>query len=361
MSRGIDTGTSQRNLDFRLARSQGYESCYVKLGGDNSGRYVAPYYVAEVDKARSAGMRVGHYWVVNGRMDPISAADYFVNNLRGWTSSDFVVLDNEPLDGATMLSDGQAAQWINRVKSRLNISGSQIIQYLGLSYARSQSWPASLATGCNFLIAAYGYAPWTFALPTIPWDRAVGHQYSSSVSIGGIVTDTNDWKANAFDYAATAGSGTTPLASIDNDKEENMKLIWDTIGTGYLITQDGVIGLPSMQVYNLFWRVINSDQKSMRPDTFLRAEMDIMNAHLNLLALSVNTQVAIDVDKLAKTLSEALGSMLDPQVTLDPAMLAAALDIAVPKIAAAVTRDAAAIASAAAKAAAEAATAATNS
>lgn len=213
MSRGIDVGTSQRNLIFTTARSLGYTSCYTKLGGDNVGRYVAPYYRALTDRGRAVGMRMGHYWVPNANYDPVGAADYFVNNLRGWTSLDFAVLDNESLDGARLYSDAQAAAWVNRVRSRLNIHPRQVKVYLGLSDARSHSWPALLATGCDFIIAAYSYAPFTFATPaTIPASRIKGHQYSSSGNIGGVIVDLNDWKADAFTYSgATAGLPTTPV------------------------------------------------------------------------------------------------------------------------------------------------------
>lgn len=208
MSRGIDVGTSQRNIIFTTARSLGYTSCYVKLGGDNVGRYVAPYYVALTDRARSVGMRMGHYWVPNANYDPVGAADYFVNNLRGWTSSDFAVLDNESLDGARLYSDQQAAHWVNRVRYRLGIPARQVKVYLGLSDARSHSWPALLATGCDFIIAAYSYAPFTFpAFASIPASRIKGHQYSSSGNIGGIITDLNDWKPDAFTYGGTATAG----------------------------------------------------------------------------------------------------------------------------------------------------------
>lgn len=214
----IDVGTSQRNLNFDEARRLGNVSAYVKLGGDNVGRYVAPYYVSEVDAARRAGLRVGHYWVPNAGYDPVGAADYFVDHLRGWTAADYVVLDNESLDGAHRYSDAQAAAWINRVKARLRIPGKQTKHYSGLADARGTAWPQVLGTGTQFIIAAYSYAP--FALPaiaTVPADRIDGHQYSSSGNIGGVTVDLNVFRDTAFDYAGTAGEGYTPL------EEEEMK------------------------------------------------------------------------------------------------------------------------------------------
>lgn len=202
----LDAGTSQANLDFDCAARAGWDAVYVKLGGDNSGRYVSPYYRAEVNAARSAGMRVGHYWVPDNDMDPVGAADYFVDNLQGWSGSDFVVLDNESLDGSQRYDDYRAAAWINRVYSRLGISGKQVKHYSGLSDARSTNWPNVLGTGTQFIIAAYSYSPGDIPdIPTVPAGRIDGHQYSSSGEVCGVVTDRNVFRENAFDYSSSGG------------------------------------------------------------------------------------------------------------------------------------------------------------
>lgn len=207
----IDTATTQRNMDFAQARRQGWVSAYVKMGGDNVGRYIAPHYVSEVDRARAAGMRVGHYWVPNADYNPEDAADYFVNNLRGWTARDYVVLDNESLDGARHYTDAQAARWIERVKARLKIPGKQVKHYSGLADARSTGWTRVLATGANFIIAAYSYGPFQFPTPsTIPANRIDGHQWISSGTVGGVhPVDLNAFKDNAFTYSTTASTGGT--------------------------------------------------------------------------------------------------------------------------------------------------------
>lgn len=204
----IDTASSQRNLDFPTARRE-FTDVYVKLGGDNVPRYVAPYYIAQVDKARAAGFEhVGHYWVPSATQDPAGAADYFVANLRGWNkATDFIVLDNESLDGASRYSDASAAAWIERVKSRLGITGKQVMTYSGLADARGTNWPAVLATGSNFIIAAYSYGPFAWAdFPTIPRARIVGHQ-TGGRAIGGVVTDTNVFTDDAFNYGQPSGIG----------------------------------------------------------------------------------------------------------------------------------------------------------
>jgi hypothetical protein len=157
----------------------------------------------------------------------------------------------------------------------------------------------------------------------------------------------NPW--NYFSPVSTpSGGGATPIPTpVITRKKNRMNLVWDTVGTGYLVTEDGVIGLGSPQVYNLFYRLINSDQarspfvNGKVPDTFLRAEMDIINANLRLLTASANAQVPIDTAKLASALKDALGTELSVTADIDVATLAAAFNEVVPRITKAVNDEAA--------------------
>lgn len=64
-------------------------------------------------------------------------------------------------------------------------------------------------------------------------------------------------------------------------KDGLMYLIWSTGGTGYLVTPNRVIGLRSMAHYNLFKRIINSNQAAAQPEVFNALEIDQINAYLN--------------------------------------------------------------------------------
>lgn len=105
-----------------------------------------------------------------------------------------------------------------------------------------------------------------------------------------------------------------------------MLLTWDTRGTGWLVTEDGFAGLGSPEIYQLFYRLINSEQSrspfvnAKKPETFLPAEIQIMNGQLTLLARANAMGQTIDPVQLAAALSEALGkpvSALLPQSALD--------------------------------------------
>jgi len=214
----IDTGTSQRNLNFQIPWDANYRTVYIKAGGDNVDTYEAPWYGKQEAAARPMGYRIGHYWVPDanpGDADLIDTAPeqaaYFVNLLRNWTARDFVVLDNENLDGGWRFGDAQTAEWIETVKALLAIPGRQVIVYTTLSDARAITWERTLATGAVFLVAAPSYPAGQWPdLPTIPRDRIVGHQYGVR-DFGGVVTDVNVFTDDAFDFG-----GPVSYLNVDN-------------------------------------------------------------------------------------------------------------------------------------------------
>jgi len=227
----IDVATSQRNLDFGLAFRSGFRACYVKLGGDNVGRYVAPNYVAQVDKARAAGFRVGHYWVP-GATDPVAAADYAVDHLRGWTGGDFFVLDNETLDSGRLYEPADAARFLARVRDRL---GTTPFIYVGASELRARNWAPVEALGTKLIVASYGANNGSY--PGAPnlggrfggvW---AGHQYTSVGTIGGVTIDLNQFQDWAFDGISGASFSTEEIDMgytqwSQDDKDNLVKDIW---------------------------------------------------------------------------------------------------------------------------------------
>jgi hypothetical protein len=120
--------------------------------------------------------------------------------------------------------------------------------------------------------------------------------------------------------ASVAGGGSVPIPN--TLKGDDMKLQWDTGGTGWLVLDAGWIGLGSMQIYNLFKRVINSNQASDRPDTFNRAEVDMMNSVQHACYIGVvggpTTPVTFDSAKLADAVATALAAK-GIKATIDPA------------------------------------------
>jgi hypothetical protein len=137
--------------------------------------------------------------------------------------------------------------------------------------------------------------------------------------------------------------GPTPTPPYKRRKD--MFLDWAG-GTGYLTTTNGVLALGSMQVYNLFFRKINSDQRfhpdpsqvpqvpgtpAGKPMEFNGAEQQIVNAHLKMLTVQQQTSIAIDPAKLTAALKDALKDY-DPNVEIPAEVLAKAFDEATPRV-----------------------------
>ncbi len=144
-----------------------------------------------------------------------------------------------------------------------------------------------------------------------------------------------------------------PTPPPPNLKGKFMKLIWDTNGTGYLITEDGVHPLPSAQVYKYFYRIINSDQskipftsppqvkdhKKGTPDTFYASELAVVGQMLRIVSASALTGVNLDLRKQLDAISDALGDKFEETTELSAAELASALETAADRIIAAMKRN----------------------
>ncbi|MDN4616399.1 GH25 family lysozyme [Leifsonia sp. F6_8S_P_1B] len=200
---GVDLSSNNPVFDWALAWSQGVRAAYIKLGGDNIPRYVSSSYPVRVDDARRQGMIVGHYWVTGGH-DPVSAAEFFVRNLRNPQPGDFFVLDNEHLDDGNMYSDAEAAIWIRTVQAAVGGDKRRVFHYAsGSPMKQKYAWTQTIATGAQALVAWYDQTPLEFPRPLGDWPESQigGHQYTSSANLGnGGRIDANAFKDNALTF-----------------------------------------------------------------------------------------------------------------------------------------------------------------
>lgn len=215
---GIDVGSPQANLSFASAATAGVTFAIVKTGGSQlrSGPYVSPYYTRQVDAARAAGLKVGHYWVSGDFQTPTAAADYFVDHLHGYQPGDVLALDDEILDDSTTLwNDAKVATFVNEVKRRLPSAVPWF--YISASPLRSGTWSATVATGAKLWVASYGANDGTYpGAPSIgtAYPSWAVHQYTSKGSVGGVTVDRDRALASAFGTGGTTPSPTpTPTAA----------------------------------------------------------------------------------------------------------------------------------------------------
>lgn len=224
---GLDISGYQTNIDLAAAKAAGVEWVIVKAGGHNvSTRYISTTdYPKLVDAARAAGLYVGHYWVI-GKGDVEDDAAYFVANLHNFdVNADVLMIDNETLDAnGTTYSPADAAKWIEKVVALTGIDRKRVWHYAGgATYKSGVDWSPVTATGCRYVYAAYGGAPYSTTLVpsassnpepngSIPdWDV---HQYSSSVQIGGV---TADGEASRITAAELFAKGTVTVVTPPDD------------------------------------------------------------------------------------------------------------------------------------------------
>ena len=201
---GIDVGTTQAGLDFAAAARGGVSFAVVKAGGSQltSSPYVSPYYVRQVDSARAAGLKVGHYWLVGDYQTPTAAADYFVDHLHGYVAGDVLAVDDELLDGSKVLwSDAMVTTFLNRVRTR--VPTAVLWFYTGADNLRTKGpWTSTIATGARLWVAAYGADDGTYHGPPdigSAYPSYAVHQYTSKAALYGVPKlDRDRASASAF-------------------------------------------------------------------------------------------------------------------------------------------------------------------
>ncbi len=197
---GVDVSTWQRDIDFAQVRREGAQFAIIKLGGFNvAPQYVSPHYRAMVDRARAAGLRIGHYYVPGRGLSPVAQADFFVNNLHNFDRNrDTLALDNEVLDSnGVFLTDRDTAAFLLRVVQRTGIPAKRVWLYIDAGNARGHApWPRVIALGVRVWWAAWGAQPNGHTPDHEPqlrgsfprWDV---HQYTNRVRIAGKDVDGN--------------------------------------------------------------------------------------------------------------------------------------------------------------------------
>lgn len=98
-----------------------------------------------------------------------------------------------------------------------------------------------------------------------------------------------------------------------------MYLTWDTVGTGYLATEDGFYAMPEPTIYALFSRLIKSTPD--KTEKFTREEIGRMNQVLRGLAQGNSHK--IDSAAVAKSVTEQIAKQ---GVKVDPSEIAKAVD-----------------------------------
>lgn len=339
MALGIDISYWQNDIDFGQMSGAGVTFVAVKAGGSNSGLYTDSKYVRHVSRARAAGMKIGHYWFNGNEAGVTQSANYFVDNLNGYTGDDLLVLDIENEGSMAAWSPGEAVEFFNVVRSRL--PNAKLFVYMSSSVTRG-GWEPVKNMGIGLWVAQYGNNNGVAGTPPTnlgPWgnDWDIWQFTSEAILPGyGARLDANLAKDSIF------------TASITTRKKKKMSLgdlVWTTDGKGMLITPEGVqVHIPNPGIYNFFYRIINSNQYQSpfsggnMPERFYQSELDTVT-NLVLLAKRAAAQgVAIDRDKLVSALNDAFKGKDITLEGLDKDEVIAAFDVAIPRITKAINK-----------------------
>lgn len=197
---GIDIATAQKDIDLGAAKADEAQFVIVKTGGLNvTPQYVSPFYTVQIDRAITAGLPRGHYYVPGRGQTPQQQADYFVDHLYRFDKNhDVLALDNEVLDANGIFwHQDEVAQFITQVRLRTGIAASHVWVYAGAQpstggWRNGGPWDKLEALGIRYWWAAYGDSPIGHVPDHEPdlqgsiprWDV---HQFTSNV--GGVGLD----------------------------------------------------------------------------------------------------------------------------------------------------------------------------
>jgi peptidoglycan hydrolase-like protein with peptidoglycan-binding domain/GH25 family lysozyme M1 (1,4-beta-N-acetylmuramidase) len=220
---GIDVASPQRDIDFVKAKADGAEFVIIKMGGLNVlPQYVAPYYKVQVERARAAGLRIGHYYLLGLGQTPEQQAAFMVANLHQFDPKrDVLAFDNEVLDAnGHFFEDPDAARFVREVRRLTGIDAKRRWHYAGANdYRQHAPWPELEDEGVRFWWAAYGANDGTrdhepSLQGSIPrWDV---HQFGSKVKIAGYELDGN-W--SPFELDELFAEGTVAVPDTDPEPE----------------------------------------------------------------------------------------------------------------------------------------------
>lgn len=168
---GLDISSYQDKLDLRTISFD-----FVIIKATEGRGYVNPVCDKHYQQAKGLKKLRGIYHFGNNLLNsPITEADFFINNIKGYLHDSILVLDNE--NSAGRHNEGNVAwckAWLDRVYAR---TGIRPLIYMNANCARTHNWSSIINANYGLWVAAYASSP-----PSVAWGK-VGYvcwQYTSS-------------------------------------------------------------------------------------------------------------------------------------------------------------------------------------
>jgi len=226
---GIDVSHWQSTIDFQKYKESGGKFVIIKQAGANIGRlYEASKREEHLKGAREAGLQIGFYYVVNGYLDIIEQAKFFVDSVRpSLRENDIVALDNESLDKGIAFNPEQALKWLQHVEKELNLVP---FYYSYPALIRRQNL-SKIANRYPLWLAAFnrnnGTTEGGYEKHLTQWDEVAIWQYSSRGKINGYNSniDVNLSKKDVFSIYGHKTKQENPV-NTDNNKDHPEYIKW---------------------------------------------------------------------------------------------------------------------------------------
>lgn len=177
-ARGIDVSNNQSSVDFKKVKGAGYEFAYIKAG---EGDWKDPNFIANVEHADAAGLKVGAYQFLRPKTGRTGAqeAKFFIDRLHSAAlgKGDLCpVLDVE----ATTLDRPGTANYVESFLAAMRSAGFNPIIYTGTWF-----WDPKVGRKIDAPLWIAAYQSNEPKLP-IGWDKYVIWQYTDKESVPGV-------------------------------------------------------------------------------------------------------------------------------------------------------------------------------
>lgn len=172
-TRGQDTSRWQGDYNVSILEDFGM----LKVSGSDIGNnYLDPMFKRKAAQVRASGKNLGFYYY-NGYADPVSAANFFVDNLVGYRHGDPLAYDAEE---SRFVSPAKVMAWTQQVRRRLG-ADANMYAYMNSSTTRAYNWSAVAASGVKLWVANYGRNDGAYhGSPSVAyWAQWHIHQYTS--------------------------------------------------------------------------------------------------------------------------------------------------------------------------------------
>lgn len=182
---GIDISEYQSGIDLSLVPCD-FVICKATQGTS----YVNPDCDRAYQQAKGLGKKLGVYHYFGGG-NPVSEAQYFVNNIKGYIGEALLALDWEQNENASFGQGAAVAvQFLNEV---FRLTGVRPLIYMSKSTCRNYNWSSVVNGNYGLWMAQYanndptGYQsdPWTDNLGIGAFKFYAIHQYSSTGRLTG--------------------------------------------------------------------------------------------------------------------------------------------------------------------------------